>query len=408
MRQTNPWLVLALLLTIYIFNFADRYLLTGLVGPIKAEFGVGDGFMGLLMGPAFVVLYVLGGVPFARLADRSSRVRIIAAGCVMWSLSTMATGFATGPVSLALARIGVGVGEAAFVAPAYSLLTDYFRPERRGLVFAILGLATYAGQIAGQGGGPALAEVYGWRNTFLIMGAPGLLLGVLLLLAVREPPRTFAVNKGNQIPFLTMVSELRQSPAYLLMMGAFGLGSLSGVAFGYWGPELFTRAYAIDPVAAKGAFALNFGLAGLVGMLSFGAIADKATKRGIAGPVFMSAFALMAATACILAATWAPTIAIAKLLAIPSGLLGGGWAIGFFAALQTMLPERYRASATALFIAVTTLLGYFVGPSLTGWISQTLGNDAQSLRIGLSVAIPTGFVAAVLAYFAGRQLSRQA
>jgi MFS family permease len=122
----------------------------------------------------------------------------------------------------------------------------------------------------------------------------------------------------------------------------------------------------------------------------------------------MSAFALMAATACILAATWAPTIAIAKLLAIPSGLLGGGWAIGFFAALQTMLPERYRASATALFIAVTTLLGYFVGPSLTGWISQTLGNDAQSLRIGLSVAIPTGFVAAVLAYFAGRQLSRQA
>jgi MFS family permease len=275
MRQTNPWLVLALLLTIYIFNFADRYLLTGLVGPIKAEFGVGDGFMGLLMGPAFVVLYVLGGVPIARLADRSSRVRIIAAGCVMWSLSTMATGFATGPVSLALARIGVGVGEAAFVAPAYSLLTDYFRPERRGLVFAILGLATYAGQIAGQGGGPALAEVYGWRNTFLIMGAPGLLLGVLLLLAVREPPRTFAVSKGNQIPFLTMVSELRQSPAYLLMMGAFGLGSLSGVAFGYWGPELFTRAYAIDPVAAKGAFALNFGLAGLVGMLSFGAIADK-------------------------------------------------------------------------------------------------------------------------------------
>jgi MFS family permease len=111
-RPSNPWLVLALLLVIYIFNFADRYLLTGLIGPIKAEFQLGDGFMGLLMGPAFVVLYVLSGVPIARLADRSSRVRIIAAGCVMWSVATLATGFATGPVSLALARVGVGVGEA--------------------------------------------------------------------------------------------------------------------------------------------------------------------------------------------------------------------------------------------------------------------------------------------------------
>jgi MFS family permease len=155
--RSNPWVVLATLLAIYIFNFADRYLLTGLIGPIKQEFGIGDGVIGLLMGPAFVVLYVVMGVPFARLADRGSRIRIIAAGCVLWSLATAATGLATGPISLALARVGVGVGEAAFVAPAYSLLTDYFKPERRGLAFAILGLATFFGQIAGQAGGPALA-----------------------------------------------------------------------------------------------------------------------------------------------------------------------------------------------------------------------------------------------------------
>jgi MFS family permease len=153
--RSNPWVVLATLLVIYIFNFADRYLLTGLIGPIKQEFDIGDGMIGLLMGPAFVVLYVVMGVPFARMADRGSRIRIIAAGCVLWSLATAATGLATGPVSLGLARIGVGVGEAAFVAPAYSLLTDYFKPERRGLAFAILGLATYFGQIAGQAGGPA-------------------------------------------------------------------------------------------------------------------------------------------------------------------------------------------------------------------------------------------------------------
>ncbi|MGB5078191.1 MAG: MFS transporter [Sphingorhabdus sp.] len=401
-RLTNPWLVLALLLLIYIFNFADRYLLTGLVGPIKEEFGVGDGFMGLLMGPAFVVLYVLCGVPIARLADRSSRVRIIAAGCVMWSISTAATGFATGPTGLALARLGVGIGEAAFVAPAYSLLTDYFRAERRGLVFAILGLATYFGQIAGQGGGPALAEVYGWRTTFWVMGAPGIVAGGLLLALVREPPRNVVVDRSNQISFRAMLAELRKSRAFLLMMGAFGLGSLSGVAFGYWGPELFARAYGVSSVDAKGTFALYFGTAGLLGMLSFGAIVDKYARGGLAGPVLMSAGALLAATACIIMVTWAPSIEVAKLLAIPSGLLGGGWAIGFYAALQGMLPERYRASATALFIAVITLIGYFIGPSLSGAISEGLGNNAHSLRIGLSVTIPAGFVAAGLAWAAAR------
>ena len=174
---TNAWLVLALLLAIYIFNFADRYLITGLVGPIKAEFGLGDDFMGLLMGPAFVALYVFAGVPIARLADRKSRIAIIAAGCVVWSAATVATGMATGPVSPAPARVAVGIGEAAFAAPAYSLLADYFPVEKRGRAFAILGLATYFGQIAGQAGGPWGGSVYGCGTALYAIGVPGLVLG---------------------------------------------------------------------------------------------------------------------------------------------------------------------------------------------------------------------------------------
>jgi len=188
-------------------------------------------------------------------------------------------------------------------------------------------------------------------------------------------------------------------------MLAFGLGSLSGVAFGYWGPELFARAYGVPPVEAKGTFALYFGLAGLVGMLSFGALVDRLSHRGPAVPVMMSAAALLAATSCILCVTWAPTMAIAKMLAIPSGLLGGGWAIGFFSTLQAMLPERYRASATALFIAATTLLGYFIGPALSGGISEALGNTLDSLRIGLSVTIPVGFLASLCAWAACRHIA---
>jgi len=404
--RSNPWVVLATLLVIYIFNFADRYLLTGLIGPIKAEFGIGDSMIGLLMGPAFVVLYVVMGVPFARLADRGSRIRIIAMGCVLWSAATAATGLATGPVSLALARIGVGVGEAAFVAPAYSLLTDYFRPERRGLAFAILGLATYIGQIAGQAGGPAIAAAFGWRTAFFAVGLPGVALGALALALVREPPRTQASGAAPAaaIPLGRLVGLLLRSPGYLLMALGFGLGTLSGVTFGYWGPELFARTFALDPVAIKTAFALNFGLAGLCGMLAFGALSDRLTKGGRIGPVTLSGVALFCATALVLGTIWAPSFHLAMLIAIPCGLLGGGWSVGFYAGLQHMLPASYRASATALFIAFITLLGYFVGPWATGAISEALGDDARSLQLAMSAVVPAGFIAAACALLAARRV----
>jgi MFS family permease len=399
-RLSNAWLVLALLLAIHIFNFADRFLITGLVGPLKAAFGVDDGFIGLLMGPAFVLLYVVMGIPMARLADRSSRARIIVAGCLMWSACTALTGFTSEPWQLALARVGVGVGEACFMAPAYSLIADYFRPERRGLAFAILGLATYFGQIIGVAVGPAIERAYGWQTSFFALGIPGIVLALLFLALVREPARSAAVIKAGQVPFGQMIGELLRAPGYLLMMFAFALGTLSGVSFGNWGPELFARSYGVDPAAAKAAFALYFGGAGLIGMLGFGIVVDRLTKRSMEWPVRMAAFALFAATACVLIATWFPSFAGAKLMAIPSGLMGGGWSIGFVAALQYLLPERYRAAATATFIAATTLLGFLVGPWVTGLISQSLGNDAQSLRIGLSVTIPMGFVGALLGWLA--------
>lgn len=403
-RRSSKWLVLATLLVIYIFNFADRYLITGLIGPIKAEFGLDDAFMGLLMGPAFVVLYVVAGVPIARLADRGSRVRIIAIGCMMWSVSTVATGFAVGPISLALARIGVGIGEAAFVAPAYSLLSDYFRPERRGLAFAILGLATYFGQIAGQGGGPALAEVIGWRATYWVVGGPGILLGLLTMILIREPQRTAATKAAAVIPFGEVLRLLLRAPAFLLMMGGFGLSALSGVAFGFWGPELLTRVHAIDPVTAKAGFAINFGLAGLVGMLIFGVLADRLSRRGIVWALRLSAFSIACATTAILLVTWADDFGLAMAGAVPAGLLGGGWSVGFLATLQYMIPDRFRASATALFIAATTLLGYFVGPWVVGVISAALGNSPEALRIALTAVIPLGFVGAGLTWLAVRRV----
>lgn len=404
---SNPWVVLATLLAIYIMNYADRYLITGLIGPIKAQFGIGDATVGMLMGPAFVFLYVVLGVPFARLADRTSRVHIIAAGCILWSGATIATGMASGAVSLTLARVAVGVGEAAFVAPAYSLLSDYFRPEKRGLAFAILGVAAYAGQIAGQAGGPAIAAVYDWRMAFYSMGAIGLFLGVAALFLIREPRRSSTgAEQVVVMPLWLLIQCLARNPAYIFMMFAFGFGVLSGVSFGFWAPELFTRAYGLDPVTVKSTFALNFGLSGLVGMLLFGTLSDRLSRRSMKWPSRLSALALGAATAAILLASWAGNFDMARLAAIPAGLLGGGWSVGFLATLQYMLPPRIRAASTAIFLAVTTLIGFFIGPWATGWLSQVMGNDAASLRMALTIVIPFGFLSALLGWAAGARVER--
>lgn len=402
-RLSNRWLVLGLLLLIFIFNYADRFLISGLVGPIKREFALGDGFMGLLMGPAFVVLYVLAGIPIARLADRSSRIMIICVGCVVWSTFTGLTGFVTGPVTLALCRVGVGIGEAAFVAPAYSLLADYFKPERRGVAFAILGLATYFGQIAGYAGGPAIAEIYSWHTAFFVMAIPGFILAGLASILIKEPPR--AQFARAQEALRPIIGRLAKAPSYIALMFGMGLGTLSGVSFGFWGPTLFVRNHGLTESAASSAFAVYFGLAGLTGMLIFGVVSDRLARLGPHGPPRLAAFSLFAATIFIILVTWSNSFANSKLLAIPSGLMGGGWSVGVMASLQYLLPDRYRATATASFIAVSTLLGFLVGPWLAGEVSGALGNDAQSLRIGLSVTIPTGLIAALCMWYASSRLA---
>lgn len=398
---SNRWFALGLLLLIFIFNYADRFLISGLVSTIKADFGLGDSFMGLLMGPAFVVLYILAGIPIARLADRHSRVAIIATGCIVWSLFTGMTGLAVGPISLALCRVGVGVGEAALVAPAYSLLSSYFPPRERGIAFAIIGLASYFGQIGGYLVGPAIAGSFGWQSAFFAMALPGVLLGLAALVFLREPQR------NGKVAVEGLVHVLRQMAAaksYLALMIGMGFGTLSGVSFGFWGPTVLARNHGVGEAVAGNAFATYFGVSGLAGTLLFGVISDRLAVRDPAGPARLAAASLFAATFCILLVTWSDDFARSKLLAVPSGLLGGGWSVGVMASLQFLLPDRHRATATASFVAVTTMLGFLAGPWLAGTMSDFFGGAGHSLRLGLTFTIPAGFAGAWLIWASARTL----
>ena len=141
------WFVLLMMVLLYLVNVADRYLASGLLEEIKKTFEVSDTFMGFLVGPAFAVVYTLLAIPIARLADKRNRVKIIVIGAIVWSCFTVLSGIANTPWAFALSRLGVGVGEAAFLAPAFSLLSDYFPPKKRAFAFAILNFGVYFGQI---------------------------------------------------------------------------------------------------------------------------------------------------------------------------------------------------------------------------------------------------------------------
>ena len=392
---SNPWLVLILLLFIYILNFLDRYLISGLVDPIKGDLQVGDAFMGLLMGPAFAFFYTALAIPIARFADRHSRTMIICVGCFVWSLFTVLSGYAQTPWQLAIARIGVGVGEAAFVAPAYSILAAYFVASKRGMVFAILNIAVYLGQIGAFALGPAIAAQSDWRMAFKLVGLPGMLIAPLAWVLIREPRRIIAPIEDT-IRLIPLVNKVFVRASYVLLAVGMGLGAMSGLGFGLWGPTLFSRAYELSTEQAGAIFGIYFGFSGLFGMLIFGAVTDRAVKQGMQRASQLAAIALLAATICILFVTWSPTITMAKWLAVPSGLLGGGWSIGVLTTLQYILPDKFRATATSLFIMVMTFLSFVCGPLITGVLSQAFGDDATSLRLSLSIVIPVAFIGALM------------
>lgn len=393
-KLPNRWVVLVLLLGISIFNQADRFLLAGLIEPVKTEFGVSDAVMGLLTGPAFAVFYSLMAIPIAIYADRANRLRIIVAGCIVWSIFTVLSGFATGPWTLAAARIGVGVGEAAFQAPAYSIIAAYFVAESRGKAFAIMALAVYVGQTLGLAGGPAIAEAYGWRTAFHVYGAIGLALIFVSWAIIHEPPRAEAPPERQ--PFIPLAKRLIKLSSYRNMMFGMALGVLSGLAFGAWGKTLFERNYDLSTADAGAAFGLAFAIPGMLGAILFGALSDKLTKGSYGRTLLLSAIGLAGATLVVVAAVWAPTLSHATMLAIPAGILGGGWAVGIYAGLQYILPDHLRATGTAVAMLTVNLLGYAVGPWIVGELSVVFGEGTLGLQQALTVIVPVGLIGAFL------------
>src|SRR5688572_21651379 len=281
-RDAYRWYVLGVLFLVTLFNVADRYILHTLLQPIKEEFGASDTAMGLLIGFNFAIVHILASVVIARFADRGVRRTIIAGGLFVWSGLTALSGLATSYLQLALARMGVATAEGAGSSPAHSMLSDYFPLERRTTVLTIFGMGGIAGTALGSGVIGPIAELWGWRYAFFVLGIPGALLSLLVWRTVREPVRGAldGVDPGAQTDTTRDILRfLLGRRSFAFMVGAASLHALAVMGAGPFHVAYLMRSHGMSVGMAGFAYMWVGPLAQAIGGLVAGLLTDRLAQR---------------------------------------------------------------------------------------------------------------------------------
>jgi predicted MFS family arabinose efflux permease len=280
--RARAWYVLAVLVLVYAVNFIDRNILSVLLQPIKEEMQVSDTWMGLLTGPAFAIFYTFAGIPIARVADRGSRVVVMAVGIAFWSLMTAVSGQARSFAQLAAARVGVGVGEASATPAAHSLLSDYFPPRQRTRALAIYNGGASLGVLFGLLLGGWLATSVGWRMAFAVVGLPGLLVALLVWLTVPEPRRGTSegrVDAGDPPGLGETLRYLLAMPSFRHVAVATALYSIAAYCLLGWAPTFMLRVHGLSLAEIGLKLGLVIGIAGAVGQYAGGVLCDRLSLR---------------------------------------------------------------------------------------------------------------------------------
>ena len=396
-------IVLALLLLAYIFNFLDRQILGILAQPIKADLHLSDTQFGAIGGLAFALLYSVLGLPLGYLADKTSRSGIIAGALALWSVFTALCGTAQGYWQLFLFRLGVGVGEAGGVAPSYALIADYFPLERRARALAIFSLGIPIGLSGGTLIGAYIAALVNWRAAFIVMGVAGLVLAPILRMAVRDrrgsPPTA-------QEPLARVVATVARKPAFWLMALASAASSLSGYGLALWTPSVLMRSFGLDLVSTGNFLASLLLIGGCAGVLAGGWLADRLGAADRAWYAWLPAIAWLITAPTFAAGLLAPNLWLAwPLLLIPNAL-NILWLGPVTTAVQHLVPQPMRATASASFLLIVNLIGLGAGPLLIGRLSDALKATYGPDSLRNAAVACTGFylVAALLVLLAAKSL----
>ena len=404
-----PRYVLGLLACVTVLNVVDRQLLSVLIDPIKAEFGVSDAAMGLLTGTSFALLHVAAILPIAAWADRGVRRSIIAMALGAWSGFTLLTGLARGFGEMLLVRLGVGVGEAGGAAPAHSLLSDYFPQERRASAFAVFVMGGPLGSMIAFGAGGWMSERYGWRAAFLLFGVLGMMLALLVRITVREPRRGANEGIGVEGPPLPLRRALRFLAgirSYRNLALASGLNSVGLYAVLVWAVPYLMRVHGLGVAEAGAKLAIAAGLSTALGTLACGLLADRLGARDLRWLVWLPAVTSALTLPFGLGFAFAPSAGLAVVLLAPASFFAGTYFGPVLSAVQGIASPRTRAVAAASVNVVNNLLGLALAAPLAGWMNDTLSVSlgAESIRYSLATLLCAHLGAAWLLLRSARSL----
>jgi len=386
---------LAMLTTVYIFNFIDRQILVILQESIKAEMGLSDSQLGLLSGLSFAIFYVTFGIPLARWADKSVRRNIVALAIGTWSFMTALCGVAQNYWQLLAARIGVGVGEAGGSPPAHSMISDIFPPEQRATALSVYSMGINFGVLIGFVIGGWVNDFFGWRMVFFVIGMPGILMALLVRFTLKEPPRGYSENVKNVAdapPLMEVMRLLWSRRSFRHMSIASGLHAFVGYGVGQWIGSFFIRSYELSSTGEIATWlGIISGTAGAAGTFCGGYFADKLGKHDKRWYLGVPAIATILAVPFSLAVYMLNNYTLALSIYVIPVFLGAMFLGPTLAMTHGIVSLRMRALASAILFFVLNLIGLGLGPFFTGVISDLLEPrfGTESLRYALIIVVMT-------------------
>lgn len=403
----RKWWTLFVLTFVAIFNFIDRQILYILIEPIRLDLEMSDTQVGLLTGLSFAVVYGIAGLWVARLADRYPRNMIIAASVFVWSAATALGGLAGSYWQLALSRLGVAAGESGSTPASHSLIADLFPLERRAVAMAVFAAGTPVGVMIGYAGGGWMASALTWREVLLWVGVPGMLLSVLVLTTIKEPrPRRMqSTNSASGA-----VAALLKLPIFRHMMMAAGLFAASAYAFSAFQPSFLIRLHGFSSAQAGLALGLVHGIAGAIGIVLGGYLADRLGKLDARWRQWVPAIGAAFSAPFTVAALFAGSGELSALLMAGSTIGGLIYAAPTFGLVQSIAPVWARATASALILLAISLIGQSCGPLLVGLVSDVLraSHGDEALRWALLIVPVLQSWSALHFWIAGKKIPEAA
>jgi MFS family permease len=401
------WYAVAVLCAALLLSFTDRLIINLVVDPIRADLSLSDVKISLLQGAGFAVIFAFAGLPCGRLADSINRRNLIAAGVALWSGATIACGLAVDFWSFFAARVAVGLGEAALVPAASSLIIDFFSPHRRGLALGMFSLgATFGTGAALFIGGvllgwidagwftsvPLIGALAPWRLLMTLVGLPGFALLPFLLL-ISEPPRLHTTGLlALSAVFGRLIANNATVLRVCLVKGVLGAGDYALIA---WLPTLLQRAYGMSPLEAGGMVGLAITISGVTASLAGGALSDAIARRWGFRTRVVLLLACYTLTVAGAASIFFADTGQQAALAFAIWALGsiGGYVIGHVV-MQENVPNEMRATTIALSLTVTALIGIGLGPTLVPLVAEHGFGGGEALQSAM------GTVSLVAALFA--------